>query len=89
MFLLRATVVLPFSFPARVPSQWNACHRGACRIVALGRNSSCLCGLEQKYLHKKFTDTVKGKGKGRRETNESSVVLAVIWSKEQDKWLAE
>jgi hypothetical protein len=35
---------------------------------------------------------VKGKGKGRRETNEcneSYVVLAVIWSKEQDKWLAE
>ena len=46
-----------------------------------------LISLEQKYLHKKFTDAVKGKGK--REMRESYVVLAVIWSKEQDKWLAE
>jgi len=46
-----------------------------------------LISLEQKYLHKKSTDTVKGKGK--RETRESYVVLAVIWSKEQDRWLAE
>ena len=62
--------------------------RAAENAVVL-KDDADLIALEQKYLHKKFTDTVKGKEKGRMETNESYVVLAVIWSKEADKWLAE
>jgi hypothetical protein len=59
----------------------------AAEAAVVLHNDPELISLEQKYLHKKFTDAVKGKGK--RETRESYVVLAVIWSKEQDKWLAE
>jgi len=40
-----------------------------------------LISLEQKYLHKKFTDAVKGKGKRETRERESYLVLAVIWSK--------
>jgi hypothetical protein len=50
------------------------------------RDDPDLVALEERYLHKKFTDS---NGAGRRETTESYVVLAVVWSKEQDKWLAE
>ena len=61
------------------------------RAAAAAQDDPELLGLEKKYKNKKFTDVAehtKGSKKARAP-DERFVVLAIVWSTEHDKWVAE